>query len=210
MTRTACERSWHRRGRRSRTAHGAAHLLAALVALDDEGKTAVSCAAEEDHEEVARALLEAGAKVDGACDEGKTPLYKAAGQGHEAVVNVLTKAAGADVNEARDGGGTPLYIAAEGGHEAVVGALISAGADVNKTRDNGRTPLFIAAYEGHEAMVSELACSGCDVSEVRVTFVNELDAGRLRISPLQGCCCWYAGARSGIRRLQFCRLAAVC
>lgn len=47
---------------------------------------------------------------------------------------------------------------------------------MNKAMDDGRTPLFVAAYEGHEAMVSELACSGSDVSEVRVTFVNELDA----------------------------------
>ena len=62
----------------------AANLLAALDAADDEGKTALSCAAEEGHEAVVRELVEAGADVNKADDDGRTPLYIAAHKGHEA------------------------------------------------------------------------------------------------------------------------------
>jgi cytohesin len=71
---------------------------------------AAALAAENGHEAVVKALIEAGADVNKArMTAGRRctrPLT-----GHEAVVKALIEA-GADVNKARDDGETPLHMAA--------------------------------------------------------------------------------------------------
>lgn len=86
--------------------------------------------------ELARALLDAGAPVDGTPGEQETPLITAASYGDAAVALVLIEA-GADL-EARaadDSGGVPggtaLLHAAVFGMTDVVDALVAAGAQVN-------------------------------------------------------------------------------
>lgn len=86
--------------------------------------------------ELARALLAAGAPVDGTPDEQETPLITAASYGDAAVALVLIEA-GADL-EARaadDSGGVPggtaLLHAAVFGMTEVIDMLVAAGAKVN-------------------------------------------------------------------------------
>ena len=64
-------------------------------------------AAQNGHEAVVRALIEAGADVNQATEEGETPLYIAAQDGREAVMRALIQA-GADINKATEEGDTPL------------------------------------------------------------------------------------------------------
>ena len=83
--------------------------------------------------ELARALIEAGAPVDGEPGERETPLITAASYGDAAVARVLVEA-GADIDAraSPDAGGVPggtaLLHAAVFGMTAVVDVLIAAGA----------------------------------------------------------------------------------
>jgi ankyrin repeat protein len=79
-------------------------------------------AAQNGHEAMVRALIEAGAGVNKARDDGATPLLIAAQRGHEAVVRALIEA-DADVSKARADGVMPLYMAAQKGHTAIVQIL---------------------------------------------------------------------------------------
>jgi len=65
----------------------------------DIGRTPLSDAAASGHEEMVRALIEAGADENKANNNGYSPLYWAAHQGHEAVVQALIET-GADVHKA--------------------------------------------------------------------------------------------------------------
>ncbi|MEA2244049.1 MAG: uncharacterized protein QOD24_3605 [Solirubrobacteraceae bacterium] len=82
---------------------------------------------------LARALIEAGAPVDGAPGEPETPLITAASYGDAAVARVLIDA-GADIdaraasNAGGVPGGTPLLHAAVFGMTEVIDVLVAAGA----------------------------------------------------------------------------------
>jgi ankyrin repeat protein len=86
--------------------------------------------------ELARALLAAGALVDGTPEEQETPLITAASYGDAAVARALIEG-GADLEaRAADGsggvpGGTALLHAAVFGMTGVVDVLVAAGAQVN-------------------------------------------------------------------------------
>ena len=83
--------------------------------------------------EVARALIEAGVRIDGQTGDRETPLITAASYGDAAVARVLVEA-GADIEarSAPDSGGVPggsaLLHAAVFGMTAVIDVLIEAGA----------------------------------------------------------------------------------
>ena len=100
----------------------------------DNGATALYIAAQNRHEAVVLALIEAGADANTAKEGGVTPLYFAAQKGYEAVVQALIEA-GADVNKVTDEGATPLSISMKsvvdvdrGNHAAIVQILRNAGA----------------------------------------------------------------------------------
>jgi ankyrin repeat protein len=63
---------------------------AAVDAADEDGWTALHCAALNGHEATVRLLLEKGAAVDAADEGGWTALRWAARNGHEAIVQMLT------------------------------------------------------------------------------------------------------------------------
>ncbi len=80
---------------------------------------------------LARALIAAGAPVDGPSAEGETPLITAASYGNAAVAQVLIDA-GADLERTGDAvpGGTALSHAIEFGMTEVVQVLLAAGARI--------------------------------------------------------------------------------
>jgi ankyrin repeat protein len=129
------------------------------AAKDDEGRTALHCAAMGGNEAVVRLLLEdykadAGAKTD----EGRTALHYAAKGGNEAVVRLLLEDYKADAAAAKDGKGrTVLHYAAMGGNEAVVRLLLEDYKANAAAKDGkGRTALHYAAKGGHDAVVRVL------------------------------------------------------
>ncbi len=99
--------------------------------------------------EIAKLLIDSGAKVNQKNEDDETPLYGAAKYGHLEITKLLIDF-GADANQATTYGFTPLQIASEGGHLEVAKLLIKSHANVNKARTKtGITPLCIVAQEGH-------------------------------------------------------------
>jgi len=93
------------------------------------------------HEQVVRALIEAGADVDAKDALGLTPLHYASC----ASVAALLLDAGADVDAAGATGLTPLHLALD---RPLARLLIARGADKNKRDACGNTPLHLAAVNG--------------------------------------------------------------
>ena len=63
------------------------------------------------HHEVAKLLIEAGARPDEARDDGATPLVKACQDGGKLEIANLLLEAGAEVNKQDTHGMTPLWVA---------------------------------------------------------------------------------------------------
>jgi len=105
--------------------------------------TPLQYAANQGHDDVARKLLEHGAKVDARDTQGRTPLMWAAKSGFPEVVRVLLDA-GADVNAANEAGWTALHFAAEQGNPAASQLLVSRGANIAAKNTAGQTPFDLA------------------------------------------------------------------
>lgn len=162
---------------------------------------------------VARALLEAGAPVDGNPEARETPLITAASYGDASVARALIEA-GADINAVsapNSGGvpsGTPLQHAAVYGMTSVLDVLVAAGARIDRfemaaaagnisewplhrfpTQTRMRALVFAADHERLE-VIDQLVALG--------TPVNEPDAEwqRLPLHTAAG-----NGRTAGVRRM---------
>jgi len=120
------------------------------TARSADGFTALHFAAFFGKLEVARILLEAGARVDAYADNPirVQPLHSAAANRHLEVCRLLL-AVGADVNARQGGGFTPLHAAAQNGDPEMVELFLSAQADPSATTDTGETPAATAEAAGH-------------------------------------------------------------
>ncbi|MCJ1384352.1 hypothetical protein MMC17_007468 [Xylographa soralifera] len=129
---------------------------------DQDGRTLLFWAVENEHEAIVKALLEIGkVNADSKDQNGRTPLSWAAEKGQEAVVIALLKTGKVDADSKDQYGQTPLWWAAEKGYEAVVKALLKTGkVNADSKGQSGRTPLWWAAEKGHEAVVKALLETG--------------------------------------------------
>ncbi|XP_036382333.1 ankyrin-1-like isoform X2 [Megalops cyprinoides] len=163
----------------------------ANVNAQSQGFTPLYMAAQENHLEVVKFLLENGANQSIPTEDGFTPLAVALQQGHENVVALLinygTKgkvrlpalhiaARNDDTRTAAvllqndpnpdvlsKTGFTPLHIAAHYENLNVAQLLLNRGANVNFTPKNGITPLHIASRRGNVIMVRLLLDRGAQI-----------------------------------------------
>jgi ankyrin repeat protein len=127
-----------------------------------DGYTPLAFAIEERHYEAAKALIDAGAKVNVASgDQRLTPLMIAAAEMRPAegavfvpsstrpidVARALIKR-DADVNAKDKDGTTALMIAASHDNAPMVGLLLQSGADASATNAQGQTALDVAKLNG--------------------------------------------------------------
>ncbi len=158
-----------------------------LALQDAYGRTALSWASENGHEEVVELLLSQVHRhqvlirhwssrptmANSKDRQGRTPLALAAANGHEAVAERLLDK-GAKVDSEDDYRLTPLSYALYYGHEAVVGLLLASGAshrfkDLKIRGNDGVTPWERAIVRGDEAMVRLLLDRGTNI-ETRDDF----------------------------------------
>ena len=107
------------------------------------GQTALQLATIHGHQDIVRALVEAGSDVDAKASNGQTALHLTTIYGHYDTVRALINA-GSDVDAQSSEGQTALHVAIAKGFLDMVRVLVEAGSDV-KTCDNmGNTPLLYA------------------------------------------------------------------
>jgi ankyrin repeat protein len=132
-----------------------------IDAAQADGMTALHWAAWHDRADVARKLLDHGAKADVENRYGIRPLMVACENGNGELVEVLL-AKGADANAAQPGGETPLMTASRTGSVRAVKTLLIHKADINAKQRVGQTAIMWAAAEGHSDVVSLLIEHGAD------------------------------------------------
>ncbi|KAH9205014.1 hypothetical protein DL95DRAFT_318379 [Leptodontidium sp. 2 PMI_412] len=129
-------------------------------AMDENGRTPLSWAAQNGQEAVVKLLLDTS-KVDADSKDqyDQTPLSWVAQNGHKAiaVVKLLFDTGKVDANAMDENGRTPLSWAAQNGQVAVVKLLLDTSkVDADSNDQYSRTPLSWAAQNGHEAIVKLL------------------------------------------------------
>jgi ankyrin repeat protein len=154
-----------------------------ITAADEYDKTGLHWAAEKDHVEIARLLLDAGAGIDAKTNWGDTPLRWAATLGSSNVAELLLSrgAHGFDLDVAAalgklddvqtmiDSETDPaavshaLYSAARNGHTEVVKYLLDHGAAIDTKGFFGGTGLHWAAINGHRETVELLIARGANL-----------------------------------------------
>ena len=132
-----------------------------------DGRTALTKAAEIGNTNLLQLLLEHGADVNradvGQHTKGCTALMWAAYSGSYGSVKLLL-ASGADVNAKNIAGITPLMWAAYKGHTLVARLLLRWGAWINAQDASGSTPLIEAVRGGRDMMVFLLLKSGANTT----------------------------------------------
>ncbi|RLN59897.1 hypothetical protein BBJ29_001904 [Phytophthora kernoviae] len=121
------------------------------------GQLVLNIAIQQQHEPIARLLIDRGADVNQQDDISLlAPLHNATIMGNKALFRRLLKA-GADVDLADREGFTPLHWSSMRGYLEVVAQLVEiCGADVNRQDAMGWTPLHIACFKGYPDLVEYL------------------------------------------------------
>lgn len=157
-----------------------------IIAADEYDKTALHWAAEKNHAEIARMLLDAGADIEAKTNWGDTPLKWAATLGSSTVAELLLSrgAHGFNLNVAAALGklddvknmidseqdlsfiSDAMYSAARNGHTEVVQFLLDRGAAIDTRGFFGGTGLHWSAINGHRETVELLIARGANL-EIR-------------------------------------------
>jgi len=121
-------------------------------------------AAQNDHMEIVKVLLEKGANFNAKCHSrswclGKDTLIYAATFGDLEIIQLLFSK-GVNVNVQDKVGNSALMMAARNGHESVTHYLLENGANVNLINEEGYSAMIYATEEGHKTIVQQLKAKG--------------------------------------------------
>ncbi|TIC93819.1 Ankyrin-2 [Colletotrichum higginsianum] len=124
---------------------GAVRLLlergADILAVDKNGRSAMSVAMDSGHRDVVNLLATRGADLNSRTENGDTALFWAASNGFLDTGKLLVER-GQDVNAVDEEGETALFAAALKGHGGFVNFLLDRGADVNHRNNNASTVII--------------------------------------------------------------------
>lgn len=109
----------------------------------------------------AKALIDAGADVNGKDNLGRTPLHMAAFHGHLKLSGLLLDH-GAEIDAKDHVGMTPLHAAVLSGGRQEVQLLLDRKADIKAKSAAGQTPLHLAAATGQPKLSKYLVERGAD------------------------------------------------
>jgi uncharacterized protein len=130
------------------------------------GGRALQLAAQEEHVDIVRTLMEAKAPLGFSAWENEPPLHAAAARGQSLVAEALLQA-GLDPDQVDRNGQTALMRAAASGHEKAVASLLRLGAAPDLADRDGWTALMHAAghpSSGSVAAIGDLVRSGAGVN----------------------------------------------
>ncbi|XP_031549468.1 uncharacterized protein LOC116287002 [Actinia tenebrosa] len=117
---------------------------------DDEGKTALMHALQNDNVRLAYELIDSGADVKAIDENGRTALFYPSLCENTSVLQKILKSV--DINTTDHWGKTALMLAVEQNRESIVAELIEAGADVNVIDKKGSTALVYCSQISDEQM----------------------------------------------------------
>ncbi len=171
-------------------AHGAAVNARERV----KGQTAIMWSIWQGHDEVTRALVDAGADLKAASDSGFTPFLFAVREGNLPMVRLLLEK-GVDVNQAGKDGLSALHVAVVRGHVGIAKLLLDRGADANNATP-GFAPLHWVAGtwesgHSHDYIFNEVAVNktqewgvlaGIPSQEEKHDLINALLAHGARVN----------------------------
>ncbi len=115
------------------------------------------------HQEIARFLLENGARGDATDSSGQTPLQVAVGGGDTTLAELLLQE-GINVNQPDSSGMTPLHWAALRDHQRLVELLLAHGANIEAKDNTGKTPLIWAGRNTADSAALALLNAGADIN----------------------------------------------
>jgi ankyrin repeat protein len=127
---------------------------------------------------IVKALIVAGADINGKDKFGESPLHIASVRGFTDIIPLLI-AEGADVNAGDRRHLTPLHAAAWGGHTETAALLIANGAKVDARGDDGVTPLLVSTLSGRNETMELLIDNGADINARNRTGMTPLHAAAL-------------------------------
>uniref|UniRef100_G1RQD4 Ankyrin-1 n=1 Tax=Nomascus leucogenys TaxID=61853 RepID=G1RQD4_NOMLE len=130
-------------------------VIACVFLFTQNGLSPIHMAAQGDHLDCVRLLLQYDAEIDDITLDHLTPLHVAAHCGHHRVAKVLLDK-GAKPNSRALNGFTPLHIACKKNHVRVMELLLKTGASIDAVTESGLTPLHVASFMGHLPIVKNL------------------------------------------------------
>ena len=130
---------------------------------NEEGKTLLHLAVEEDDISLVEYLLDKGVKVNVYDLHGDTPLHYAIRKGYTNLSQILIKN-GADVNAKNSNGQTPIFYAVNNDDENSITLLVNHGADLGVYDNKGRLSIHYAIEKGNLNSIDVLIKNGADIN----------------------------------------------
>ncbi|XP_030623411.1 transient receptor potential cation channel subfamily A member 1b [Chanos chanos] len=154
----------------------------ALNATDEQGRTPLHWAVEENQEDSCALLLELGADPNILDTSLNAPLHLAISRGHNHLVEVLVSCSKTDVNLEGDLGNTPVMLACSHNNCQALHILFKHGAKLCHQNKLGHFAIHAVAFAGAKEAMDVILKKGEEMGHAVETHINYLD--KSKSSPL--------------------------